>query len=258
MAGFLAIAAANALGASEAAGPDDAFRQLSTGNARYVTGQAEHPRQDEKRRIRTAAEGQKPTATVIAAADARVPVEMIFDQGVGDLYVIRVAGLVPDTTLLASVDYGVNHLKSPLLVVMGHSDCDLVEAVLDGSKPGGRFGRLTEKIQPIVDRAKRAFPQAEGEELLQNCIKANVQNTIETILTECPEVSKAAQQRKIKVLGAFYDLDTGKVYWLPGPGARGATRSKAPDGSALQPLSNAVPPENRPTRHDARPGTTTG
>ena len=77
-------------------------------------------------------------------------------------------------------------------------------------------------VQPVVDRAKRAFPEAKGEDLLQRCIKANVQNTIETILSECPNVAKAAQQRTIKVLGAYYDLDTGKVYWLPGPGARGA------------------------------------
>lgn len=212
-----------AYAAADPVDPDDAFRQLSAGNVRYITGKPEHPHLDHNRRIETAAAGQKPIATVIAAADARVPVELIFDQGVGDLYVIRVAGIVPDSSMLASVDYAINHLKSPLLVVMGHSDCDVVEAAVEGTRPAGRFGKLVERVGPVVDRAKQAFPQAKGDDLLDKCIKANVQNTIETVLTEVAGVQKLAQEGKLKILGAFYDLDSGRVAWLPGPGRADAT-----------------------------------
>ncbi|MBI5865537.1 MAG: hypothetical protein HZB38_13725 [Planctomycetes bacterium] len=129
-AGILILAATPpAIAGGGAITPDEAQQRLTDGNQRFSTGAATNPRCDEARRAETAEKGQNPFATVLTCSDSRVCAERIFDQGVGDVFTIRVAGNVSDTDEIGTIEYGVGHLHTPLLVVMGHSSCGAVGAV---------------------------------------------------------------------------------------------------------------------------------
>ena len=195
--------------------PDQAIGRLGTGNARYASGCAEHPWQDPARRADTAAHGQHPFATVIACSDSRVPVEAIFDQGIGDLFVIRVAGNVCGTSeTTGSIEYGVEHLGTPVLVVLGHTNCGVVTAAVEGADARGGVASLLEQIKPVVADTRRRNPQLQGDELLDAAIKANVFHTIGTLLTNSPIVAGLIRTGRLTVLGAMYDLRSGLVDWL--------------------------------------------
>src|SRR5688572_3946938 len=112
---------------------DASLMLLKEGNARYASGKSQHPHLDAERRSSTVSQGQEPFATILACSDSRDPVELIFDRGVGDLFVVRVAGNVAGISELASVEYGVGHLNTPLLIVMGHTKCGAVTAVVKGA-----------------------------------------------------------------------------------------------------------------------------
>lgn len=216
--GLLITTLATCAAAESPAPPaDEAVRELRRGNARFVAGNAVHPHLDANRRTETAAEGQKPFATILACSDSRVPVELIFDQGIGDLFVIRVAGNVCGTSEIASIEYGVEHLHTPLLVVMGHTHCGAVSAAAENADVHGRIPELLGHIKPVVDDTRKRFPGLTGTELLDMAIKANVQNTIETVFTKSPGVARAAREHKVKVLGAHYNIQTGVVSWLAPP-----------------------------------------
>jgi carbonic anhydrase len=193
---------------------DEAEQQLVQGNQRYVADQARHPNTDAARRQQTAASGQHPFVTVVACSDSRVPVERIFDQGVGDIFVIRVAGNVCDTNELASIEYGVGHLHTPLLVILGHSKCGAVTAVVQGAEVHGHIPRLLTDVRHAVAEARKESPSAEGEELLDKAIRANVWHSVERALTHSHEVHSLVKEGKLRVVGAMYDIASGKVEWL--------------------------------------------
>jgi carbonic anhydrase len=158
------------------------------------------------------AKGQEPFATVLACSDSRDPVELIFDRGVGDVFVVRVAGNIAGLSELATVEYGIGHLNTPVLVVMGHSKCGAVTAVAKGAELHGHLHALADKIQPAVDKAKAGNP--EPDELVPRCIQANVWQTIEDIIKQSSVVRSKLAEGKLSILGAIYDLDQGKVTWL--------------------------------------------
>ena len=193
---------------------DDALKLLKEGNARYVAGQSTHPNNTSERRIETVKGGQHPFATIIGCSDSREPLELIFDQGVGDIFVIRVAGNVAGPDELATIEYGVGHLNTPTLLVLGHTSCGAVTAAVQNAKVHGNLPFLINQIKPAVARAKAWTPTATGEELLGKSIKANVWLTMENVLRKSVEVRELVTQGKLLVVGGVYDLQSGQVEWL--------------------------------------------
>ena len=189
--------------------PDDALKMLMEGNARCVASKAEHPAQSAERRAEVA-KGQHPFAVILGCADSRVPPEVLFDRGLGDLFTIRVAGNIADDAVIASIEYAVEHLHSPLVMVLGHERCGAVQAAVDtapqmGEAPG-HLGALTKPIQPAVAQAK-----TQGGDLLDTAVIANVGNVTAQLKMSEPLLAHMVHDGKVKVVGARYDLETGEV-----------------------------------------------
>jgi carbonic anhydrase len=193
---------------------DEALRVLKGGNARYVEGKSQHPHQDRARRALTGAQGQHPLAAVLTCSDSRAPAEIIFDQGIGDIFVIRVAGNVAATDEIGSIEYAVDHLGTPVVVVLGHSQCGAVTAVVDDSKLPPNIANLVAPIKPAVDKAREANPQAAKEEILKAAITDNVWQAIDDMLRQSPIIREKVRGNQVQVVGALYDLDSGQVQWL--------------------------------------------
>lgn len=188
---------------------DDSLKMLLEGNARYVAAKAQHPAQSAERRMELA-KGQYPFAVILGCADSRVPPELLFDQGLGDLFVVRVAGNVADDAVIGSVEYGVEHLHAPLVMVLGHEKCGAVQAAIEtaaqmGEAPG-HIGALTKPIQPAVAQAK-----TQGGDLLDTAVIANVGFVTAQLKTSEPIIGEMVGHGHVKVVGARYDLDTGEV-----------------------------------------------
>ena len=191
--------------------PEQGLQMLTEGNLRYSLGQSTHPNISFSRRLLTTTEGQAPYATVIACSDSRVPVEILFDQGVGDLFVIKVAGNVADTDEIGSAEYGVDHLGTPVLMVLGHTYCGAVTAVTTGAEVHGSIPKLVDNIIPAVEKAKLALPNAEKAELITKATEENIWLAIEDILTKSHAIAERAIAGKVVVVGATYDILSGKV-----------------------------------------------
>ena len=189
-----------------------ALALLKEGNQRYATGKSKHPNQDAARRSVAVAEGQKPFATILACSDSRSPVEVIFDRGVGDLFVVRVAGNVADESQIATIEYGVEHLGTPLLVVMGHTGCGAVTAACKGGEVHGHLGVLLSKIQPAV--VKAAAVAESKDRLVPAAIQANVWQQMEDVVQESSILREKIKEGALQVVGAVYDLEKGSVTWL--------------------------------------------
>jgi carbonic anhydrase len=216
-----------AAGAGPGVSPDEALTMLKSGNARYVTGKPQYPRQNKARRVLTAAKGQTPFATILSCSDSRVPVEVIFDQGVGDLFVVRVAGNVAGEDEVASMEYAGEHLHTPLLVVLGHSKCGAVTAVVEDAHLHGSLPALAARIKPAVAKTRAAHRDLSGGALLDAAIKANVQQAMADLFTKSQIIKDLVKEGKLKVSGAIYDLESGKVKWLgPHPEEKELTGGK--------------------------------
>ena len=205
---FCLIAVAGFVYAGSGSG-DESLTKLLDGNKRFVSG--EHAKKDigDKRR-QELTKGQSPFATVITCSDSRVAPELIFDQGLGDIFIIRVAGNVVEPTTLGSIEYGVEHLHTPLLILMGHEKCGAVSATIDAKgKPEGNIGAILKKIMPAVKTAKAA--KKDKDETLQLAIQENVRNTYRDIMKNSKIVTEMVHEGKLKVIGAEYYLGTGKV-----------------------------------------------
>lgn len=193
---------------------DEAVKLLKEGNDRYVTGKSQHPNQSRERRALIAGQGQHPFATILSCSDSRVSVELIFDRGLGDLFVVRVAGNVAATDEVGSLEYAVDHLGTPLIVVLGHSQCGAVTAVVKNDKVSANVAALVKPIAPAVAQAKADNPGAGGEALINAAIKANIWQAIEDLCQKSPIINGRVKAGKTKVLGALYELDNGQVQWL--------------------------------------------
>ena len=209
---LLAVFSANAYSALPS--PDEALKRLKNGNQRFVNGQYQHPRIGKSRRMDTFKNGQHPFATVIACSDSRVPVEILFDEGLGDIFTVRVAGNVCDVDEIGSIEYGVDHLETPIFVVLGHRNCGAVTAVVTKAELHGSIPKLVDNIKPAVVKARHEHPDVHGNSLVPMAVEANVYQSMQDLL----ENSHAAQERvksgKLKVIGAVYDLETGSIEWL--------------------------------------------
>lgn len=191
--------------------PNKVLTKLLKGNERFVEGTSVFPHHDQATRTKTATQGQKPMVSILSCSDSRVPLEEIFDMGVGDLFVIRVAGNIADPSEIGSIEYGAGHLGTPLIMVIGHTKCGAVTAVVKGDKVGGNILSLIDNIKPAVQNAKTNFNNSSADELLYQAIKANVWQSIEDILTKSSEIRNLVKEGKVKVVGAMYDIESGKV-----------------------------------------------
>lgn len=199
---------------AQAITPVDSLKRLKEGNLRYLAGKSIHPRFDSSRREKTAREGQKPIATILGCSDARVPPEMVFDQGFGDLFVVRVAGNVCAVAELASIEYGVKYLHTPLIAVMGHTKCGAVDGALSGASLRGSLPKLMALISPVTDQTKKAHPELKGDKLLEAAVEDNVRNSIAEILKSSPGLAQLVKEKKLIIVGGIRNIENGQVRWL--------------------------------------------
>jgi len=192
-----------AAGPSASVSPSDALRQLLEGNQRFASGRMTHPNQDASRR-REVASGQHPFAAILACADSRTGPEVVFDRGVGDLFVVRVAGNIADESAIESLDYSVKHLGVRLVMVLGHTRCGAVSAAVAGNARE-ELPVLMRALEP----AARAVKGKAGDPI-QNAVWENVKLVVAK-LKSVPALAPAVADGELKIVGGVYDLETGKV-----------------------------------------------
>ena len=183
----------------------EALEKLLDGNNRFVGSKSIHPDQAMKRVIEIS-KAQHPFAVVIACSDSRVSPEVIFDQGLGDIFVIRDAGNVLDDEMIGSVEYALEHLKVPLVLVLGHEKCGAFVAALSGHKPEGHIASLVRRLLPAIKIAR-----TQKGDLLDNAIRANVKLEVESLKKSKPIIYKLVNMGKVKIIGGYYNIDDGTV-----------------------------------------------
>lgn len=189
----------------------EALARLVEGNRRFAAGDQAHPHQGEAHRVRLAT-GQAPLAVVLCCSDSRVPPEVLFDQGLGDLFVVRVAGNVADDARIASIEYAAEHLGTQLVVVLGHERCGAVTAAVKGGQLPGHLPALMEALQPAVAAARPVHG-----DMVEGAMLANVELTAAQLRSSGPILSRLVHVGELLVVGARYDLDTGLVEFLDEP-----------------------------------------
>jgi carbonic anhydrase len=206
--------AAAAPAAPNAPSANDALAQLVAGNRRFVGGAAKHPNQDAALRKQLAG-GQHPLATIVGCSDSRVPAELVFDQGFGDLFVVRVAGNVVGVSELGSIEYAVHHLHTPLVVVLGHESCGAVTAALssaaDRQKEAQGIQALLNELEPGLTKIDPALAPVER---VHKGVEANVRWSMQQ-LANTPELMHPHEGAAPTIVGAVYDLASGTVRVLP-------------------------------------------
>jgi carbonic anhydrase len=226
---------------------DEALARLVLGNRHYVTGGPRHPDLDSARRTELAG-GQAPFAIILSCSDSRVAPEVVFDQGLGDLFVVRVAGNVANAIGIASLEYAAEHLGTRLIVVLGHERCGAVTAAVQGGKLPGHLPALMAALQPAV--AAGRDPHGDP---VEGAMRANVELTAASLRTCGPILSELVEQGHLKIVGARYDLDTGLVEW---PEEMAGLVDVQAAGHAAAPA--AAPAANSARSHAAAPASSHG
>jgi carbonic anhydrase len=189
--------------------PVSAWKALKEGNERFVAGQPEHPSQSIEHRASIAGQ-QKPTAVVFGCADSRVAAEIIFDQGLGDMFVVRTAGHVIDSAVLGSIEYAIVVLKVPLIVVLGHDSCGAVNATIqaleDGAVPGGYVRDVVERVTPSILLGRR-----EGLARVDEFEAYHVNETVKQLRNRSTVIAEGIDNGSVAVAGATYHLADGQV-----------------------------------------------
>jgi len=212
---ILCIISSSSISAGEAIKTDEALKLLNDGNARFIEMKLQHPNETIEQREGTAINGQKPFAAVLACSDSRVPVEAIFDRGIGDIFVIRVAGnIAADSSVIGSIEYAVKYLSTPLLVVMGHTDCGAVKAALKGSALEGRISDIQREIELVAVKTKKENPDLSEPDLINAVIRNNVLQAKADILSNSYIIKKMVAAGKLKIETVVYNIRTGKVEWI--------------------------------------------
>ena len=187
---------------------DEALKKLIAGNARFVEGKQAQKDLGSFRRTELT-KGQHPFAAILSCSDSRVPPEEIFDQGLGDIFIVRVAGNVADPIELGSVEYAVEHLGVPLIFVLGHQSCGAVKATVEGGKPEGNINSIVEKIAPAVATAKAKVK--DKNKVLDEAILENTKNTVKTLTQKSAIIKHLVDSKKVTIAAGIYNLATGKV-----------------------------------------------
>jgi carbonic anhydrase len=193
--------------------PEDSLKRLTEGNARFVAGNAAHPRGKTDIAHETAVHGQHPFATILSCSDSRVPLQIVFDQGIGDIFGINIAGNVVGKPQLGSIEYGVAHTGTKLVVVLGHTNCGAVTAACTGGGHEGNIEVLMRALAPAVKKAEENTGK-KGKEIIPETVKANVFIQIAALLRGSGILREAVMKKEIQIIGAVYDIDTGKVEFL--------------------------------------------
>src|SRR5213080_3900874 len=192
-----------------AVAPAEAISKLKEGNGRYASGNLQHPGQTTERRAELA-KSQHPFAIIVSCSDSRVPPEIVFDQGLGDLFVVRVAGNVIDDHSQGSIEYAVDHLAVRLIVVLGHQRCGAIKAAKEtiaaNGKAPGHIQSLVTAIEPAVE--------ATVKDDLEATVKANVKNVVQALRSSTPVLKAKVDASELRVIGAYYSLDTGMVAFM--------------------------------------------
>ncbi|MCW3839962.1 carbonic anhydrase [Micromonospora yasonensis] len=189
--------------------PEQALAELCAGNNRFVTGAPRHPNQDAGHRA-AVADGQHPFAVIVGCSDSRLAAEIIFDRGLGDLFVVRTAGHTVGPEVLGSVEYAVTILGTPLVVVLGHDSCGAVQAaresVRTGTSPAGHLGALVDAVAPSLLRAAR-----EGVEDVNGIVDIHIAQTVEAMLARSAVLAERVAAGRCAVVGMSYRLSAGEV-----------------------------------------------
>jgi len=189
--------------------PAEAISKLKEGNGRYASGNLQHPGQTTERRAELTKD-QHPFAVILSCSDSRVPPEIVFDQGLGDLFVVRVAGNVIDDHGLGSIEYAVDHLGARLIVVLGHQSCGAVKAAKETiaakGKAPGHIQSLVTAIRPVVETT--------AKDDLDTTVKANVKHVVQALRSSTPILKAKVDSGEVQVIGGYYSLDTGGVSLL--------------------------------------------
>jgi carbonic anhydrase len=185
--------------------PDEALKKLVEGNQRFVEEKRQNPNSS-RLRLQETAVAQYPFACILGCADSRVPSEIVFDQGLGDLFVVRVAGNVASQTAIGSLEFSTAVLGSQLIVVLGHSRCGAVSAAVKGDPLPGRIGVFVEEIKPAVETVR-----AKTGDIEDNSVTANVQYQVQRLAESSTILAGLIREGKLKIVGGRYDLASGKV-----------------------------------------------
>jgi carbonic anhydrase len=183
---------------------DQVMERLIAGNKRYVMSKQRHPNQTLARRAELCG-GQNPFAVILGCSDSRIPPEIIFDQGLGDLFVVRVAGNIIDDVVLGSIEYAALHLHTPLIMVLGHSQCGAIGATVVGNDLEGHLPILASAIQPALDSTQGL------SNLVDNTAKVNAKMVSEQLRQSTPILLELVLKSDLKVVATYYDLQTGEV-----------------------------------------------
>lgn len=183
----------------------EALEKLKEGNSRFTHMKLNHPDQTINRRLE-GLQGQHPFVVILTCSDSRVSPEIIFDQGLGDIFEIRNAGNILDEHVIGSIEYAVAHLDTHLVVILGHQDCGAVTAAIQNHPESKHIKSLVKAIKPAVDMARKQ----EGA-LLDNAIRNNIELTVKELKNSEPIIKKLVKSGKVKVIGAYYKIDSGEV-----------------------------------------------
>jgi carbonic anhydrase len=189
---------------------EEAVKRLLEGNRRYVAGKNSADHRTAKRRAEVA-KGQHPFVVIVGCSDSRVPPEIIFDQGMGDLFVVRSAGNVIDDVAIGSIEYAVEHLGVQLVMVLGHEKCGAVDATMKGGEVGGKLKSVVDAIKPAVEKAKAKGQTTHSCDLLCSSVKGNARLVAETLRKGSPVLTEQIENGMLRVVGAYYELDSGVV-----------------------------------------------
>jgi carbonic anhydrase len=184
---------------------DVALQRLKDGNKRFVEGTTTHEHQQADRRAEIA-KGQNPFAIIVCCSDSRVPPEIVFDQGLGDIFVVRTAGNVVDEVGFGSVEYAVEHFGTRLVVVLGHDRCGAVRAAVSGGEAHGHVQAVLKAIRPAVEKV-----QGQPGDPVNNAVRANVSDVVKSLCTTAPILPDRVEAGRLTIVGARYDLDDGHV-----------------------------------------------
>lgn len=202
--------------------PQQALARLIAGNERFIADTRSIHSLTSCSRRQELVDGQFPFATILTCSDSRVPVELLFDQGLGDLFVIRVAGNVVAPSLIGSVEYAAEVLGTQLVIVMGHSRCGAVKATIDvvrgtSAVPSDNIGDIVERIRPGIATVLNSANGHDPAEVLESAIGANVRHSVKGLRHGSPLVQRRIGEGRLVVLGATYDIGSGRVSFLEVP-----------------------------------------
>ncbi|MDO8536547.1 MAG: carbonic anhydrase [Candidatus Omnitrophota bacterium] len=212
---ILCLVLSSSISSGETIKSDEALKLLKEGNERFIEMKLRHPDETVEQREKTAVNGQTPFAAVLACSDSRVPVEAIFDRGIGDIFVVRVAGnIVMDNGVIGSIEYAAEHLNTPLLVIMGHTGCGAVKAAVDDSIVEGKIRYIKKQIRPTAVKTKKEHPDLAGPDLINAVAKNNALQAKKELLYLSHGVKEMTDEGRLKIVTAVYDIKTGKVEWI--------------------------------------------